>query len=144
MCGGCRRGASTRRRGLVLHHHSGGMADPMRSSSVQEAGHRPRVADSSSGKATTGSQPAAKADTIQTAGQTAPPAPGNFEYDDNEWDIGIGDLIIDLDADIEKTTVRKVIYFLLNRRSNQVCVGLRPTNTCACVYFNQESVLYLL
>ncbi|VVD03851.1 unnamed protein product [Leptidea sinapis] len=27
----------------------------------------------------------------------------NFEYDDNEWDIGIGDLIIDLDADIEKT-----------------------------------------
>lgn len=29
--------------------------------------------------------------------------PANFEYDDNEWDIGIGDLIIDLDADIEKT-----------------------------------------
>lgn len=27
----------------------------------------------------------------------------NFEYDDNEWDIGIGNLIIDLDADIEKT-----------------------------------------
>ncbi|XP_037079590.1 zinc finger protein 608-like [Pollicipes pollicipes] len=26
----------------------------------------------------------------------------NFEYDDNEWDVGIGDLIIDLDADIEK------------------------------------------
>ncbi|XP_037079589.1 zinc finger protein 609-like [Pollicipes pollicipes] len=25
----------------------------------------------------------------------------NFEYDDNEWDVGIGDLIIDLDADIE-------------------------------------------
>ncbi|XP_063540147.1 zinc finger protein 608-like isoform X1 [Cydia strobilella] len=35
----------------------------------------------------------------------ARPAPHatNFEYDDNEWDIGIGDLIIDLDADIEKT-----------------------------------------
>lgn len=28
----------------------------------------------------------------------------NFEYDDNEWDIGIGDLIIDLDADIEKSS----------------------------------------
>jgi len=27
----------------------------------------------------------------------------NFEYDDNEWDYGIGDLIIDLDADIEKS-----------------------------------------
>ena len=27
-------------------------------------------------------------------------ATNNFEYDDNEWDIGIGDLIIDLDADI--------------------------------------------
>lgn len=79
----------------------------MRSSSVQEAGHRPRVADSSSGRAT-GSQPAAKPDTSQTAGQTAPPAPGNFEYDDNEWDIGIGDLIIDLDADIEKTTEKTV------------------------------------
>lgn len=30
----------------------------------------------------------------------------NFEYEDkdNEWDIGIGDLIIDLDADIEKSS----------------------------------------
>lgn len=38
---------------------------------------------------------------------TAPnhPTTANFEYDDNEWDIGIGDLIIDLDADIEKTGV---------------------------------------
>ncbi|XP_053614963.1 zinc finger protein 608-like isoform X2 [Plodia interpunctella] len=37
-------------------------------------------------------------------GARAPHAhPANFEYDDNEWDIGIGDLIIDLDADIEKT-----------------------------------------
>lgn len=34
---------------------------------------------------------------------TAAKAETNFEYDDNEWDIGIGDLIIDLDADIEKT-----------------------------------------
>ncbi|CAG5100146.1 Protein of unknown function [Cotesia congregata] len=32
----------------------------------------------------------------------------NFEYDDNEWDIGIGDLIIDLDADIEKTRDEKL------------------------------------
>lgn len=36
-------------------------------------------------------------------GATAAKAETNFEYDDNEWDIGIGDLIIDLDADIEKT-----------------------------------------
>ncbi|KAK9875254.1 hypothetical protein WA026_007647, partial [Henosepilachna vigintioctopunctata] len=83
------------------------MAAPMRSSSVQEAGHRPRVADSGSGRAT-GSQPAAKAEASQAAGHTAPPAPGNFEYDDNEWDIGIGDLIIDLDADIEKTTEKTI------------------------------------
>lgn len=62
------------------------MATPMRSSS-QECGHRARVADA---RSTT-----AKPDTNQ--------ASSNFEYDDNEWDIGIGDLIIDLDADIEKT-----------------------------------------
>ncbi|EGI66851.1 Zinc finger protein 609 [Acromyrmex echinatior] len=35
-------------------------------------------------------------------------ATNNFEYDDNEWDIGIGDLIIDLDADIEKTRDEKL------------------------------------
>ncbi|KAF5291364.1 hypothetical protein FQA39_LY03515 [Lamprigera yunnana] len=55
----------------------------MRSSS-QEASHRLRVADP---------RTTAKADTQAS----------NFEYDDNEWDIGIGNLIIDLDADIEKT-----------------------------------------
>lgn len=27
----------------------------------------------------------------------------NFEYEDSEWDVGIGNLIIDLDADIEKS-----------------------------------------
>jgi hypothetical protein len=32
----------------------------------------------------------------------------NFEYDDNEWDVGIGNLIIDLDADIEKTQDEKL------------------------------------
>ncbi|XP_011503832.1 PREDICTED: zinc finger protein 608 [Ceratosolen solmsi marchali] len=32
----------------------------------------------------------------------------NFEYDDNEWDVGIGNLIIDLDADIEKTQEEKL------------------------------------
>lgn len=37
------------------------------------------------------------------AAQQSQQAASNFEYDDNEWDIGIGDLIIDLDADIEKT-----------------------------------------
>ncbi|XP_063932996.1 zinc finger protein 609 isoform X3 [Zophobas morio] len=67
------------------------MAAPMRSSS-QDAGHRARVADSRTGNAT------AKPDIATTTTQ-----PSNFEYDDNEWDIGIGDLIIDLDADIEKT-----------------------------------------
>lgn len=30
----------------------------------------------------------------------------NFDDDYNEWDVGIGDLIIDLDADIEKTNER--------------------------------------
>lgn len=50
--------------------------------SQQDAGHRARVADSR---------------------QATTAASTNFEYDDNEWDIGIGDLIIDLDADIEKT-----------------------------------------
>lgn len=54
------------------------MAAPMRDSAV-DGGHRAKVADPRTAAAT------------------------NFEYDDNEWDIGIGDLIIDLDADIEKT-----------------------------------------
>ncbi|GLV43458.1 scribbler [Carabus blaptoides fortunei] len=53
----------------------------MRDTSL-DGGHRPRVADSRT---------------------TAKAESSNFEYDDNEWDIGIGDLIIDLDADIEKT-----------------------------------------
>lgn len=69
----------------------------MRSSS-QETGHRARVADSKSATA--------KPDitsTPTTTTSTSTPQPSNFEYDDNEWDIGIGDLIIDLDADIEKT-----------------------------------------
>nr|CAD7260715.1 unnamed protein product [Timema shepardi] len=59
------------------------MAAPMRDSPL-DGGHRAKVADP---------RTAAKAE----------PATSNFEYDDNEWDIGIGDLIIDLDADIEKT-----------------------------------------
>ncbi|KAL0278404.1 UNVERIFIED_CONTAM: hypothetical protein PYX00_000233 [Menopon gallinae] len=54
------------------------MAAPMRESAL-DGGHRTKVADPRTAAAT------------------------NFEYDDNEWDIGIGDLIIDLDADIEKT-----------------------------------------
>lgn len=54
------------------------MAAPMRDSAL-DGGHRAKVADPRTAAAT------------------------NFEYDDNEWDIGIGDLIIDLDADIEKT-----------------------------------------
>ncbi|KAG8288665.1 hypothetical protein J6590_013956 [Homalodisca vitripennis] len=61
------------------------MAGPMRDNSL-DCSHRTKVADP---RAAT----AAKAET-------------NFEYDDNEWDIGIGDLIIDLDADIEKTNER--------------------------------------
>lgn len=70
------------------------MATPMRSS-LQEGGHRARVAESSSGHAT------AKPDTCTLSSTQQQPT--NFEYDDNEWDVGIGDLIIDLDADIEKT-----------------------------------------
>lgn len=74
-----RRGAESRRRGPPQRL----MAAPMRSTgSQQDAGHRARVADSR---------------------QATTAASTNFEYDDNEWDIGIGDLIIDLDADIEKT-----------------------------------------
>lgn len=74
-----RRGAESRRRGPPQRL----MATPMRSTgSQQDAGHRARVADSR---------------------QATTAASTNFEYDDNEWDIGIGDLIIDLDADIEKT-----------------------------------------
>lgn len=61
----------------------------------QEAptGHRTRVADTPSGRSAT------------TASGVGPPTTttaANFD-DDNEWDIGIGNLIIDLDADIEKT-----------------------------------------
>ena len=37
--------------------------------------------------------------------QTSDIKESNFEYDDNEWDVGIGDLIIDLDADIEKSSL---------------------------------------
>ena len=62
------------------------MAAPMRDSPL-DGGHRAKVADPRTTAA------AAKAESAAT----------NFEYDDNEWDIGIGDLIIDLDADIEKT-----------------------------------------
>lgn len=37
--------------------------------------------------------------------QTTESKESNFEYDDNEWDVGgIGDLIIDLDNDIEKSS----------------------------------------
>lgn len=43
------------------------------------------------------------ADSTRTTAKPDSQATSNFEYDDNEWDIGIGDLIIDLDADIEKT-----------------------------------------
>ncbi|KAG5879267.1 hypothetical protein JTB14_020288 [Gonioctena quinquepunctata] len=89
----------------------------------QEAGHhRARVADSSRSANAT-AKPSDQQSTHQTSAannNTTTNAivvpttqqqnnhqqqqqPSNFEYDDNEWDIGIGDLIIDLDADIEKT-----------------------------------------
>lgn len=77
----------------------------MRSSS-QEAGHRgARVADPRTANATA-KQPAAEivaTPIINHQPTSGGGGGGNFEYDDNEWDIGIGDLIIDLDADIEKT-----------------------------------------
>lgn len=47
--------------------------------------------------------PAATAGGAHSQTGRTDPNPANFEYDDNEWDVGIGDLIIDLDADIEKT-----------------------------------------
>lgn len=69
--------------GAPLRQRAARMAAPMRDGPQAPDGHRPRAAD----------------------GRPAPRTeqPNNFEYDDNEWDIGIGDLIIDLDLDIEKT-----------------------------------------
>lgn len=77
-------------------------------SSLQEAGHRGRVAESGSGHATQQQNsdnvatPTISSSTTTISSSTTN-QPTNFEYDDNEWDVGIGDLIIDLDADIEKT-----------------------------------------
>ncbi|XP_050294462.1 zinc finger protein 608 [Anthonomus grandis grandis] len=94
-----------------------------------QQGHRPRVADNCGKGATgassistssrgpnlgvTGQQQAVTVGQQQNSGPSggqqqqansaATASATNFEYDDNEWDIGIGDLIIDLDADIEKT-----------------------------------------
>ncbi|KAF4530765.1 hypothetical protein B566_EDAN007987 [Ephemera danica] len=50
-----------------------------------------------------GRRPPRKAAPASTTAAGAVVSASNFEYDDNEWDIGIGNLIIDLDADIEKT-----------------------------------------
>lgn len=36
-------------------------------------------------------------------GAAVPSGGGGFDDDYNEWELGIGDLIIDLDADIEKS-----------------------------------------
>lgn len=61
------------------------MADPMRGDKKPPAANFATTTTSSSASSTV--------------------AATNFEYDnENEWDVGIGDLIIDLDADIEKTT----------------------------------------
>ncbi|CAH1164685.1 unnamed protein product [Phaedon cochleariae] len=83
------------------------MAPPMRSSS-HEAGHRgARVADPTEADPSEhhpAAHPPPPPLTTTNHQQQQQPAAANFEYDDNEWDIGIGDLIIDLDADIEKTT----------------------------------------
>ncbi|CAH1128167.1 unnamed protein product [Ceutorhynchus assimilis] len=87
------------------------MAAPMRSGHQQDGqGHRARVADSCKGAtaARGPNQPSSAGQPQQQHHhhhhhQPAPNTAANFEYDDNEWDIGIGDLIIDLDADIEKT-----------------------------------------
>lgn len=55
--------------------------------------------ESSSSSSTTSSSSSSGASTSSESKDT------NFEYDDNEWDVGgIGDLIIDLDADIEKSS----------------------------------------
>ncbi|XP_066142971.1 zinc finger protein 608 [Euwallacea fornicatus] len=86
------------------------MAAPMRSGHPQDGqGHRARVADSCKGATTAARgphQPSAGQPQQQT--NQPPTTTPNFEYDDNEWDIGIGDLIIDLDADIEKTNEQQL------------------------------------
>lgn len=76
--------------------------------SQQDAGHRARVADSR---------------------QATTAASTNFEYDDNEWDIGIGDLIIDLDADIEKTNEGGTNSNTTNT-AIQNATGGGPTTAC--------------
>lgn len=90
--GGRRRGAACRRRRRdgQLGSMPGGMAAPMRSGHQQDGqGHRARVADSCKGAtaARGPNQPSAgqpqQHQTNQPAATTA-----NFEYDDNEWDIG--------------------------------------------------------
>lgn len=64
-----------------------------------DGGHRGKVADPN----TKSNANSAAANSANTASGGAVVPSSNFEYDDNEWDIGIGNLIIDLDADIEKT-----------------------------------------
>ncbi|CRL00017.1 CLUMA_CG013305, isoform A [Clunio marinus] len=56
----------------------------------------------------------------------------NFEYEDNEWDIGIGDLIIDLDADIEKSSSSNIDTSLVIPLQN-------PTNITAEKSFSSEN-----
>lgn len=63
------------------------------------------------------SPPAPPASTTSTANDGS--AATNFDDDYNEWELGIGDLIIDLDADIEKTNERNGIQHHNTHHSQQ-------------------------
>lgn len=61
--------------------------------------------------------------TTTSATSAAAATTTNFEYDDNEWDIGIGNLIIDLDADIEKTNERSNVGNLTSGSSGSMAAA---------------------
>lgn len=63
------------------------------------------------------SPPVPPASTTSTANDGS--AATNFDDDYNEWELGIGDLIIDLDADIEKTNERNGIQHHNTHHSQQ-------------------------
>lgn len=71
----------------------------------------------------------------------------NFDDDYNEWcDIGIGDLIIDLDADIEKNNVKNSVNIVHTNGSagrHQTGVYFRMNGDTAFRYCNWLMLLYM-
>ncbi|XKL63721.1 hypothetical protein PGB90_006085 [Kerria lacca] len=61
--------------------------------------------------------------TTTSASSAAAATTTNFEYDESEWDIGIGNLIIDLDADIEKTNEKSNVGNLISSSSNSMAAA---------------------